>query len=530
MVTIFGFPVQLPPGLEFLAVPATSFVLTLIVWLLIAAFVNFLTGKVLKSLTRHLPGEVEDILLGIFRKPLLIIILVFGISNSAAYLPLHPTFLWVIQRLSYTVLTAILVFILWRLVEDLLKYYGERWASKTESKVDDVLIPVLNIFGPPIFLVAASLVIFPLWGIDVTSVLLGAGVVGLVLGLALQDTLSNVFSGMSLLVEAPFKTGDLVVLPDGKVCEVQKMGIRSTTFYWVDEHSTVIVPNKVLSASTLVNVTRPTAERRAMIDVKVDLNTNLAHAQEQLWRVAYSNPGVLVSDMPQKLVLLKERVADLYRRAENLQRDEPATAKILAEARLYEAALPRLDLEGQVYRQMLNMEESFRHLIRGIMAREGNGLSPEEISEIFCKYVTPADNEVDRTLDLVNQWMVIQDPWLNHSDYWDNRKMWQRRNEAFKLRWEKLKKEIRRPQEKLELRLDDMTKDLINWLETEYKVLPSYWKDPEVTFTGFDGSQAGLRLSFYVDNARLEHAGRMRRVTTEVARHVRELFSDEGIW
>ncbi len=530
MVTILGFAVQLPPGLDFLAVPATSFVLTLAAWLIIALLVNFFTGRILKSITRHLPGEVEDILLGILRKPVLILIITFGIANSAALLPLHPNFLWVIQRLAYTILTIIVVYLFWRLVEDLLKFYGERWASKTESKVDDVLIPVLNIFGPPVFLVIAALVVFPLWGINVTSVLLGAGVVGLVLGLALQDTLSNVFSGMSLLVEAPFKTGDLVVLPDGKVCEVQKMGIRSTTFYWIDEHSTVVVPNKVLSTSTLVNVTRPTAERRAMIDIKVNLSTNLAHAQEQLWRIAYSNPGVLVSDMSQKLVLLKERVADLYVRAEKLRPDEPAAARILAEARHYEASIPRLDLEGQVYRQMIAMEESFRQLIRGIMAREGNGLSAEEISEIFCKYVTPADNEVDRTLELVNQWIVIQDPWLNHSDYWDNRKMWQRRNEAFKQRWDKLKKEIRRPQEKLELRLDDMTKELINWLETEYKVLPAYWKDPEVIFTGFDDSTAGLRLSFYVDNARLEHDSRLKRVTTEVARHIRELFSDEGIW
>ena len=92
-----------------------------------------------------------------------------------------------------------------RVIKDILVHYGEKWALRTESRVDDVLVPVLNLFGPVILVTAAALIIFPLWGINVTSVLVGAGVIGLVLGLALQDTLNNIFSGLSLLVESPLK-------------------------------------------------------------------------------------------------------------------------------------------------------------------------------------------------------------------------------------------------------------------------------------------------------------------------------------
>ena len=61
--------------------------------------------------------------------------------------------------------------------------------------MDVNLIPVLNLFGPIIIVVTGFMVILPMWGFNITTVLLGAGVVGMILGLALQDSLSNLFRG-----------------------------------------------------------------------------------------------------------------------------------------------------------------------------------------------------------------------------------------------------------------------------------------------------------------------------------------------
>ncbi|NPV75526.1 MAG: mechanosensitive ion channel [Anaerolineae bacterium] len=530
MVTILGFPVPLPPELAFLASPWTSFVLTSLAWLLIAMVVNLIFSTVLRWIFRRLPGEVEDILLGILRKPVVLLISVFGAANSLKILELGESARWLIERIVYTVLVLVVVHLFSRLVEDLLKFFGARWARKTESRVDDVVIPLLNIFGPPIFLVAAALIILPLWGIDVTSVLLGAGVVGLVLGLALQETLSNIFSGMSLLIEAPFKTGDLVVLPDGKTVEVQRMGLRSTQFYWLEEHSTVFVPNKILSDSMLVNITRPSVEQRTWVDVSVSMGSNLTQVEETLRKIALAHPAVLTADMEQKIPQLRERIKTTRERARAMKANAQASRALQEEADRYERAIPRLELEDKLNRQLLTMEESFRNLIRGIRAREEKGFSAEEMSEIFCRYVSPADEEVEKTIAASNAWCEARDPWLSDKDYWDIRKLWVERNAQLEARWEKLKREIRRPHENMEFLLDEMTKALLDWLESDYKILPVAWKDPQVSFLNFEGGNANLRLNFYVDNTRLEHDGRIRRVKKEIARQVLEQLSEEGIW
>ncbi len=75
-----------------------------------------------------------------------------------------------------------------------------------------------------------------------------------------------------------------------------------------------------------------------------------------------------------------------------------------------------------------------------------------------------------------------------------------------------------------------MTKVHLNWIESDYKIPPVFWKNPQVSFLNFDGGTTNLRLSFYIDNTRLEHDGRVRRVTKEIARQVCEQMKEEGIW
>jgi hypothetical protein len=73
-------------------------------------------------------------------------------------------------------------------------------------------------------------------------------------------------------------------------------------------------------------------------------------------------------------------------------------------------------------------------------------------------------------------------------------------------RWDQVKADDQagRP---TEMRLDDMALALVEWLNTEYKILPESWKDPKVTFKAFDGDTTIQQLWFYVDNIRLSTTG-----------------------
>lgn len=91
-------------------------------------------------------------------------------------------------------------------------------------------------------------------GIDVTSLLIAGGVVSIILGLALQSTLSNFFAGLLIAVERPFKVGDWIRYQDN-VGLVTDIGIMSTTIYtW--EGQFIRVPNNLVFTSLLTNFSR----------------------------------------------------------------------------------------------------------------------------------------------------------------------------------------------------------------------------------------------------------------------------------
>ncbi len=153
------------------------------------------------------------------------------------------------------------------------------WAQKRKGSIR-VALPVAAI------ILRLAVIIIPLWyfaerlliilfGFDLNAILVGAGVVGLVLGFALQDTLSNLFAGLSLRVSAPFEEGDFIVLSDGKICRVQNTRLRTIELYNSEEHSVTYAPNNELANSTIVNITKPTVDLKVSIDVGLEYGSNI---------------------------------------------------------------------------------------------------------------------------------------------------------------------------------------------------------------------------------------------------------------
>ncbi len=530
MINILWFSLPLPPELAFLGEPIFSFLATALAWVLIAILVNLIFTRLLRLVMRNAPGEIEDIVLGILRKPVLILIIAYGTVQSLQFLTMPEPLLEFITRLANTVIVLVLVYLSWRVIKDIILYYGKRWALRTESRLDDVILPVLNLIGPLVIVITASLIILPMWGVDISSILVPAGVIGLVLGLALQDPLSNIFSGISLLIESPFRTGDLIILEDGRTCEVERLGLRSTQFYSVDDHSTIFVPNRSLSNASLINITQPTVEQKLTIDIRVNIKYDMAMVETKLKEIAMAHPNVLVAEMCQKLPLLNRRIAELRRQAGVLPVEDPERGQLLSDADKYEDAIPKLEMEDRLNRLMLAYQEALRALFRAIQEREIKGLTPQEITELLADFVGPADEKVQQLVAVSNEWTRIPDPWVNHREFASDRELWANRNEQLRQRWAKLKREIQRPSEDMEMRLDNATQDMLDWLEREYKIPAYSWKTPNVSFVSFDGDQVNLRLGFHVDNIRLEHLARARRVKTELSRQIREQFLADGIW
>jgi small-conductance mechanosensitive channel len=530
MIDLLGIFIPVPPEFSKFITPIFVFFLNLVSWFLLALLVNLFLMRLLKFATRKLPGDLEDILLGILRRPIVILLIVFGSYTSLRFLSISPGGQDIYRRIFLTFLVLILAHILGRLIRDVVVYYGEKWAQKTESQVDDVVIPIINLFGPILLVLAAALIILPLWGINVTSVLMGAGVLGIVLGLALQETLGNIFSGLSLLMEASFKRDDLIQFPDGRVCEVQKLGLRSTKLFSLDDQATIFVPNKTLATTMLVNLTKPTSEQKFCIEVSVGANCDLSLVKKILDQTANGHPAVLSSKLAQKSNIVLDQVNHIRKVAQSNESDPTIVQTLQEEANKNEKTIPRLQLEGKQNDELQILKERLRELIRGIKNLEKQGLTEMERQELYCKYVAPISDSIQLVSESTHNYSDALDGWLTQEDFWNLKKTWQRREEQLQVHWQQLKKAIQTPDDRTEMRLDDFCSGMIDWLEREFKIVPGYWKDPEVSIKEFDHTQTHLQLWFYVDNIRLERDGRARRVRSEISRIIREKLIEANTW
>ena len=106
------------------------------------------------------------------------------------------------------------------------------------------------------------------WNIPLTSWLASAGVIGIAVGFAAKDTLSNLFAGIFIVADSPYKVGDFVVLDNTTRGQVLEIGIRSTRLLTRDDVE-ITVPNAVIANSQIVNQTGGPAEKMR-VRVKVE--------------------------------------------------------------------------------------------------------------------------------------------------------------------------------------------------------------------------------------------------------------------
>ncbi len=136
-------------------------------------------------------------------------------------------------------------------------------------------------------MVIGSLIILNEVGIEVTPLLTVLGVGGLAVGLALQDPLSNLFSGLFISLSGQIRVGDFVELEDGRSGQVVDFDWRSTRLQLL-QNNVVIVPNNRLAQAIVTNYNQPQQEMSIVMQVGVDYASDLEHVERVTKEVAAS--------------------------------------------------------------------------------------------------------------------------------------------------------------------------------------------------------------------------------------------------
>ena len=167
---------------------------------------------------------------------------------------------------------------------------GDTW----QSRVPKLLIDLFRLF---LVLLGAAIVSATVWHADLAGVITALGVSSIVIGLALQDTLGSVTSGIALLFERPFTVGDWLRVGDlvGQVIDINWRAVRLQTF----EREMVIIPHKLISSEIIRNFSQPLRlhAERIRIGFSYDDPPNLA--KQVLQATAIETQGILLQPEPQ---------------------------------------------------------------------------------------------------------------------------------------------------------------------------------------------------------------------------------------
>ncbi|MEM7480203.1 MAG: mechanosensitive ion channel family protein [Acidobacteriota bacterium] len=264
-------------------------VLLLVACYLVAVLVKAILGKILLPQLKRVWENLEGMALHRALRPIrtLLAALLAGIALPVLELPAQ-----VFGFLKASVDLIALVALLWLAyrVIDLVTGFLTLRAEETESRIDDLLTPLIRKTSKFLIVVFGAVFVADNLGLDVASLLAGIGLGGLALALAAQDTFKNLFGSITILLDQPFHVGDAIKIGDveGTVEEVGMRSTRVRTFY----NSLVTVPNASLMTANVDNFGARRFRRwKTLVSVEYDTPVEKIETFcEEIRKLVESNP------------------------------------------------------------------------------------------------------------------------------------------------------------------------------------------------------------------------------------------------
>lgn len=218
---------------------------------IVAAFViEELLLRVFAPLVTKTETEVDDAIVAALRRPIFLTILFYGISWAATAGDLPPRAMFFVDGSLRTMAIWIWTITGFRVSFLVLQSMGG--SANEGALVQPRTVPVFDMLVKIGIAGSAIYFTFLTWNIDVTAWLASAGIVGIAVGFAAKDTLANLFSGIFILADAPYKVGDWIVLDGGLRGTVTHIGVRSTRILTRADIE-ITVPNAVIGNSKIMN-------------------------------------------------------------------------------------------------------------------------------------------------------------------------------------------------------------------------------------------------------------------------------------
>ena len=227
------------------------------------------------------------------RRPIMLFFFILGIFLAFLLMTrlTHPMFdlfdgrgEWVVRIWLVTVIVQA-SYLGSRIVQELLKWYIENISKRTGSDLDDKLMPMARRIAPILVYTVGALIMLDVFGISITPMLAGLGIASIAVGLALQPTLSNLFSGMFMVSEGELNEGDFIELEGGPSGFVVDVSWRSTKIR--DRFNNLImIPNSKMMESVMTNYVSESTAVTILVPCGVSYESDLEKVERVSLEVA----------------------------------------------------------------------------------------------------------------------------------------------------------------------------------------------------------------------------------------------------
>ncbi len=294
MIDLSSLPTWLSETIIFVAIVVGAYLLSEIVVLILNLVKRYLASRT--------STDLDDKIIDAIKAPVRYAMIFVGATIALKRLDLLTAESkdWVFKITSGIVFVGfafVVTMVLLRLVKIFTRWYAEKVAARTDSTLDDQLLPLIRRILNVVVVAIGAVTVLDHFAVDVKGLIAVLGVGSLAIALAAQDTVANMIAGFILMLDRPFRKGDRVVLASGETVDVYDIGLRSSKFMTFD-NTLVIVPNNELVKAKVTNLSYPEETIRVKIDIGVAYGSNIDQVKSVLLSVAQSHPKVLGDPVP----------------------------------------------------------------------------------------------------------------------------------------------------------------------------------------------------------------------------------------
>jgi small-conductance mechanosensitive channel len=270
----------------------------LVASVVLAFIVDLLFGKVLLHYTCKTRYECDDLIVAAARKPIYYTFMIFGFFVAAQVVYPGNEVVEFVSGIFFTLLGVVWVISLLQINKILFRHVFTHLVKRTDTTMDDELLPLFkNLVSVLIIFFGFLAILRGVWDLNVTPLFASAGLAGLALAFAAQDSISQLFGGVSIYFDQPFKIGDRIEIDGGEIGIVQDIGIRSTRLINM-YNNMIVIPNSIIANSRIVNYTSPEPTMMVKIPIGVTYGSDVEKVKKVLREIALSVEQVLETPAP----------------------------------------------------------------------------------------------------------------------------------------------------------------------------------------------------------------------------------------